>query len=76
MPTVSRRFVLVGASFTTATLLVPIAGMQTRAAGKDEVDYEITDWIIIASSGLVTLGLSQPEVELVHGVTPDPGRGT
>ena len=26
------------------------------------MDYEITDWIIIAPSGQVTLGLSQPEV--------------
>jgi len=63
MPSVSRRFVLVGASITTATLLVPLTGAPTRATErKDQADYEITDWIIIASSGQVTLGLSQPEV--------------
>src|SRR5258708_5391198 len=63
MRSVSRRFVLVGASITTATLLVPITGVPTRAAErKNQADYEITDWIIIASSGQVTLGLSQPEV--------------
>jgi len=63
MPSVSRRFVLVGASITTATLLVPLTGSPTRATErKDRADYEITDWIIIASSGQVTLGLSQPEV--------------
>ncbi len=63
MPSVSRRFVLVGATVTTASLLVPITGVPTRAAErKDQADYEITDWIIIASSGQITLGLSQPEV--------------
>jgi isoquinoline 1-oxidoreductase subunit beta len=63
MPSVSRRFVLVGATVTTAALLVPITGAPTRAAERnDQADYEITDWIIIASSGQVTLGLSQPEV--------------
>jgi isoquinoline 1-oxidoreductase beta subunit len=63
MPPVSRRFLLAGAALTTASLLIPIAVGQARAAqGKDETDYEITDWIIIASSGEVTLGLSQPEV--------------
>src|SRR5712692_9937644 len=61
--TVSRRFVLAGAALTTASLLVPIAVRPTRAAArKGGADYEITDWIIIASSGQVTLGLSQPEV--------------
>jgi isoquinoline 1-oxidoreductase subunit beta len=63
MPSVSRRFVLVGASITTATLLVPIIGVPPRAVQhNDQADYEITDWIMIASSGQVTLGLSQPEV--------------
>jgi len=56
MSPVSRRFVLTGAALTTASLLVPIAG--SRAADS----YEITDWIVIAPSGDVTLGLSQPEV--------------
>ena len=63
MPPISRRFVLTGAALATASLLVPIAMRPARAAaGKDAADYEITDWIIIASSGEVTLGLSQPEV--------------
>jgi isoquinoline 1-oxidoreductase subunit beta len=63
MPSVSRRHVLVGASLTTASLLVPITGGPVRAAArKDQAAYEITDWIRIAPSGQVTLGLSQPEV--------------
>jgi isoquinoline 1-oxidoreductase beta subunit len=63
MPSVSRRFLLAGAALTTASLLIPITVGPARAMrGKDEADYEITDWIIIASSGEVTLGLSQPEV--------------
>src|SRR5713226_5727269 len=63
MPPVSRRFVLAGAALTTASLLVPIGARPARAKAKAGVaDYEITDWIIIAPSGQVTLGLSQPEV--------------
>jgi isoquinoline 1-oxidoreductase subunit beta len=63
MPPISRRFLLTGAALATASLLVPIAMRPARAAaGTDAADYEITDWIIIASSGEVTLGLSQPEV--------------
>ena len=54
----SRRFVLTGAALTTASLLVPIAVRGSRAADS----YEITDWIVIAPSGEVTLALSQPEV--------------
>jgi isoquinoline 1-oxidoreductase beta subunit len=58
MSPVSRRFVLTGAALTTASLLVPISVRPSRAAES----YEITDWIAIASSGEVTLALSQPEV--------------
>jgi isoquinoline 1-oxidoreductase subunit beta len=58
MSLVSRRFVLTGAALTTASLLVPIAVRASRAADS----YEITDWIVIAPSGEVTLALSQPEV--------------
>jgi isoquinoline 1-oxidoreductase subunit beta len=58
MSPVSRRFLLTGAALTTASLLVPIAARGSRAADS----YEITDWIVIAPSGEVTLGLSQPEV--------------
>jgi isoquinoline 1-oxidoreductase subunit beta len=58
MSLVSRRFVLTGAALTTASLLVPIAVRGSRAADS----YEITDWIVIAPSGEVTLALSQPEV--------------
>src|SRR6202140_1244565 len=60
---VSRRFVLTGAVLTTASLLVPVRVSPARnTPSQDASDYEITDWIIIASSGQVTLGLSQPEV--------------
>jgi isoquinoline 1-oxidoreductase subunit beta len=62
MPHVSRRFLLIGAALTTASLLVPIAMRSARAAAGTDDDYEITDWIIVASSGEITLGLSQPEV--------------
>src|SRR5262245_42102697 len=63
MHPVSRRFALIGAAVTTASLLVPITVRQSRAAPrKGDVGYEITDWIVIAASGEVTLGLSQPEV--------------
>ncbi len=63
MSSVSRRFLLTGATLTAASLLVPVAVRPARAAAaKDVADYEITDWIIIASSGEITLGLSQPEV--------------
>ena len=58
MSPVSRRFVLTGAALTTASLLVPI----TVRAGRAAESYEITDWIVIARSGAVTLALSQPEV--------------
>src|SRR6516164_7168545 len=58
MSSVSRRFVLTGAALTTASLLVPI----TVRAGRAAESYEITDWIVIAPSGEVTLALSQPEV--------------
>ena len=58
MSLVSRRFVLTGAALTTASLLVPIAVRASRAADS----YEITNWIVIAPSGEVTLALSQPEV--------------
>jgi len=58
MSPVSRRFVLTGAALTTASLLVPI----TVRAGRAAESYEITDWIVIARSGEVTLALSQPEV--------------
>jgi isoquinoline 1-oxidoreductase beta subunit len=63
MPCVSRRFVLIGASLAGASLCIPIASKLARAAKRREgAEVEITDWIVIASSGQVTLGLSQPEV--------------
>src|SRR6266478_2117935 len=61
MPPVSRRAVLAGAALTTAALIVPITVRRSRAAERDD-GYEITDWIVIAPSGEVTLALSQPEV--------------
>src|SRR3954470_12755844 len=62
MSPVSRRFVLTGAALTGACLLVPIAVRPASAQRNDRADYEITDWILIAAGGQVTLGLSQPEV--------------
>jgi isoquinoline 1-oxidoreductase subunit beta len=63
MHCVSRRFVLVGASLASASLCIPIASRLARAAKhRDGAEVEITDWIVIASNGQVTLGLSQPEV--------------
>ena len=63
MPPVSRRFMIAGAALTTASLLIPVTMGQVRAKrGQDAADHEITDWIIIAPSGDVTLGLSQPEL--------------
>ena len=63
MPCVSRRFVLIGASLASASLCIPIASKPARAARRrDGAGVEITDWIVIAASGQVTLGLSQPEV--------------
>jgi isoquinoline 1-oxidoreductase beta subunit len=58
----TRRFVLTGAALATASLLVPIVVRPARAQRGNDADYEITDWIVIAASGQVTLGLSQPEV--------------
>ena len=43
----------------TASLLVPIAATPLRS---QIGEHEITDWILIAPSGEITLGLSQPEV--------------
>jgi isoquinoline 1-oxidoreductase beta subunit len=61
MPSVPRRFVLVGATLGAASLLVPISPLRAvQRTGSAE--FEITDWVVIASSGEVTLGLSQPEV--------------
>ena len=62
MSQMSRRFVLAGTALATASLLVPISTRPARAQRSDDADYEITDWIMIAASGEVTLGLSQPEV--------------
>ena len=62
MSPVSRRFVLTGAALTSASLLVPIAARPACAQRNGDADYEITDWILIAAGGQVTLGLSQPEV--------------
>jgi len=63
MPPVSRRFMLRGTVLATASLLVPVAVRRADAGGRNgESGYEITDWIVIAPGGQVTLGLSQPEV--------------
>ena len=63
MSSVSRRFLLTGASLAAASLLVPVTVIASRGAARtNDADYEITDWIVIAANGEVTLGLSQPEV--------------
>jgi hypothetical protein len=60
---ISRRLVLTGTAAGVASLLVPITILSTYAQSrKEEITYDITDWIAIASTGEVTLGLSQPEV--------------
>jgi isoquinoline 1-oxidoreductase subunit beta len=61
MPAISRRFVLAGGTLAAASLLVPIAAKRLIARNR-AADYEITDWVRIAPSGEVTIGLSQPEV--------------
>ena len=61
MSSPSRRSFLIGATLTAADLLVPVRIIPVRAAeGSDAVS--ITDWIMIAANGEITLGLSQPEV--------------
>ena len=63
MPSISRRFLLTGAALATTSLLIPIIVTPARAnKGHNQAEYEITDWIVIAASGEITLGLSQPEV--------------
>jgi isoquinoline 1-oxidoreductase beta subunit len=57
-PALPRRLLLAG----TAGLLVPLGGPPSRAQSTGTADQEITDWIVIASDGEITLGLSQPEV--------------
>ena len=60
---VSRRFVLTGTALAASSLLLPITVDRMRAVPqKNAADYNITDWIIVAPNGEVTLGLSQPEV--------------
>jgi isoquinoline 1-oxidoreductase beta subunit len=61
MSSVSRRLLLRGAALSAASLLVPI-GVRVLHAAAGTSDVEITDWIVIAPDGEVTLGLSQPEV--------------
>jgi isoquinoline 1-oxidoreductase beta subunit len=61
MSSPSRRSFLIGATLTTADLLVPIRIVPTRAdPARDGV--WVTDWIKVTRNGEVTLGLSQPEV--------------
>src|ERR1700686_3511975 len=63
MSPISRRLVLAGTAAGTASLLVPVMVRLSNAQSpKGETAYDITDWIVIASTEEVTLGLSQPEV--------------
>ena len=57
-PALPRRLLLAG----TAGLLVPLGASPSRAQSTGTADQEITDWIVIAADGEITLGLSQPEV--------------
>src|SRR5262245_37354892 len=57
-----RRSLLAGAALGTASLLVAIAVRPARAVARNDAEYEITDWIVVAASGEVTLALSQLEV--------------
>jgi isoquinoline 1-oxidoreductase subunit beta len=59
----SRRVFLVGATLTATGLLVPIRIVLSNAAEENSAaSISITDWIMVAPTGKVTLGLSQPEV--------------
>ena len=63
MSPITRRLVLLGSAAGAASLLVPVIVRSSIAqTAKNETTYDITDWIVIASTGDVTLGLSQPEV--------------
>ena len=62
MSQMSRRFVLAGSRARDRVAAGPDLVRPARAQRSDDADYEITDWIIIAANGQVTLGLSQPEV--------------
>ena len=60
---ISRRLALTGTAAGAVCLLVPITFLPSGAQpAKGEVAYDITDWIVIAATGQITLGLSQPEV--------------
>jgi len=59
----SRRLVLAGTAAGVASLLVPVTLVSSDARpSQEQTTYDITDWITIAATGEVTLGLSQPEV--------------
>src|SRR6476646_11336137 len=63
MSLLSRRSVLVGTTLTAAGLIVPIIALPIQPAdAKDDTAVDITDWIMIAPTGAITLGLSQPDV--------------
>jgi isoquinoline 1-oxidoreductase subunit beta len=63
MPPITRRLALAGTAAGAASFLVPVIVRSSLAeVPKDEIAYEITDWIVIAPTEEITLGLSQPEV--------------
>jgi isoquinoline 1-oxidoreductase subunit beta len=66
MSSPSRRSFLIGATLTTADLLVPIRVIPSHAdpnvPAPSPNGASITDWISVAGNGDITLGLSQPEV--------------
>jgi isoquinoline 1-oxidoreductase beta subunit len=60
---ITRRLVLTGSAAGLASLLVPVTIVTSHAQSPDhQASQAITDWIAIAPTGEVTLGLSQPEV--------------
>ncbi|HEY1746211.1 MAG TPA: molybdopterin cofactor-binding domain-containing protein [Xanthobacteraceae bacterium] len=63
MQPISRRLVLAGSAAGAASFLVPVIVRSSPTAPPGgAAGYEITDWIVIATSEEVTLSLSQPEV--------------
>src|SRR5277367_6382830 len=63
MPPITCRLALAGTAAGAASFLVPVIVRSSLAeVPKDEIAYEITDWIVIAPTEEITLGLSQPEV--------------
>jgi hypothetical protein len=68
------RGVLVGGASLLVPLFVTACARDRGAPGSRAVEYTITDWIAILPSGEVVLGVSQPEVPVLH--QPESRQGT